>query len=64
MDLHVDLAEEEVEYLQSIGFTDDIEAVLSEALRKVASDKPANPIVGLSESLAVGVKLVQGWEYE
>ena len=30
MDLHVDLNDEEVEYLQSIGLTDNIEEALTE----------------------------------
>ena len=30
MDLHVDLEDDEVEYLQSIGLTDNIEDALSE----------------------------------
>ena len=30
MDLHVNLDDEEVEYLQSIGLTDNIEEALSE----------------------------------
>ena len=37
MDLHVNLDDEEVEYLQSIGLTDNIEEALSEVWRALHS---------------------------
>ena len=37
MDLHVDLNDEEVEYLQSIGLTDNIEEALTEVGKTLLS---------------------------
>ena len=37
MDLHVDLNDEEVEYLQSIGLTDNIEEALTEVGKPLLS---------------------------
>ena len=47
MDLHLDLEEEEVEYLESIGLADSLGTTLTQALKSLSSEQPPEPLLSL-----------------
>ena len=47
MDLHLDLEEEEVEYLESIGIAETLGETLTQALKSLSSEKPPEPLLSL-----------------
>ena len=52
MNLHLDLEEEEMEYLKSIGLTDNLDTMLTQALKFLYSEKPPEPLISLVEGMA------------
>ena len=66
MDLHLDLEEEEIEYLEEAGVMDTLSTNLTEAIRSVALKKPADTMLSLVEAMStIGERnqtLVQGEE--
>jgi len=65
MDLHLDLEEEEIEYLEEAGVMDTLSTNLTEAIRSVALKKPADAMLSLVEAMStIGERnqtLVQGY---
>ena len=47
MDLHLELEEEEVEYLESIGIAETLGETLTQALKSLSSEKPPEPLLSL-----------------
>ena len=47
MDFHLDLEEEEVEYLESIGLADSLGTTLTQALKSLSSEQPPEPLLSL-----------------
>ena len=64
MDLHLELDEEEIEYLEEMGIPDILTANLTEALKSVVLAKPPDAMLSLVETMgSLGEKnqtLVQG----
>jgi len=65
MDIHLDLEEEELEYLEEIGITDGLTTILTEAIKSLAISKPVEPIVTLMATMNslgdTSKTLVQGY---
>eukprot|EP00090_Calanus_glacialis_P022732 TRINITY_DN35023_c0_g1_i1.p1 TRINITY_DN35023_c0_g1~~TRINITY_DN35023_c0_g1_i1.p1 ORF type:complete len:558 (-),score=155.12 TRINITY_DN35023_c0_g1_i1:176-1849(-) len=65
MDLHLELDEEEIEYLEEMGIPDILTANLTEALKSVVLAKPPDAMLSLVETMgSLGEKnqtLVQGY---
>jgi len=53
MDLHLDLEDEEVEYLEETGVREQLEYALHQGLKSVADNKPCDPYLSLLESMAL-----------
>ena len=47
MDLHLDLEEKEVEYLERIGLADTLGTTLTQALKSLSSEQPPEPLLSL-----------------
>ena len=65
MDLHLDLEEEELEYLEELGVIETLSKNLTESLKGVAQSKPVDAMLSLVEMMSkIGDKnmaLVEGF---